>query len=69
MASIDGAATSRAKNFWSFERQQVSARTVRRRLEQHGHSARRPQLRLPLTLHHRQELLQWCYQRRTRECK
>ncbi|GFV24496.1 transposable element Tcb1 transposase [Trichonephila clavipes] len=38
---------------------------LRRRLQQHGLSARRPWLRLPLTLHHRQERLQWRDQRRT----
>ncbi|GFW55746.1 HTH_Tnp_Tc3_2 domain-containing protein [Trichonephila clavipes] len=37
---------------------QVSARTIRRHLQQHGLSAWRPWLRLPLTLHPRQELLQ-----------
>ncbi|GFV40785.1 hypothetical protein TNCV_60181 [Trichonephila clavipes] len=39
-------------------------RTIRRRLQQHGLSARRPWLRLPLKLHLRQERLQWCDQRR-----
>ncbi|GFV42920.1 HTH_Tnp_Tc3_2 domain-containing protein [Trichonephila clavipes] len=38
------------KELVSFERQQVSARTVRRRLQQHGLSARRPWLRLPFRL-------------------
>ncbi|GFW02463.1 transposable element Tcb1 transposase [Trichonephila clavipes] len=45
--------------------QQVSTQTVRRRLLHHGFSARRPCLRMPLTLHQRQERLQWCDQRRT----
>ncbi|GFW40360.1 hypothetical protein TNCV_1019181 [Trichonephila clavipes] len=40
-------------------RQQVSARTVRRRLRKHGVSARRPCLRLPFTLQHRQKRLKW----------
>ncbi|GFX52183.1 HTH_Tnp_Tc3_2 domain-containing protein [Trichonephila clavipes] len=48
----------------SFARQQKSTRTVRRRMQQHGLSARRPWQRLPLTLHHRHERLQWCDQRR-----
>ncbi|PRD31017.1 UNVERIFIED_CONTAM: Transposable element Tcb1 transposase [Trichonephila clavipes] len=47
-------ATSRipSQDLGLFARQQVSART-------------RPWLRLPLTLHHRQEHLKWCDQRRT----
>lgn len=67
MAVTDRAATSRSlsQQMGTFARQQPSARTVRRRLQQHGLSARRPWLRLPLTLHHRQERLQWCTQRRT----
>ncbi|MBJ4999813.1 IS630 family transposase [Salmonella enterica subsp. enterica serovar Hadar] len=67
MALRDRTATSRtlSHEMGSFARQQVSARTVRRRLQQHGVSARRPWLRLPLTLQHRQERLQWCDQRRT----
>ncbi|GFU68897.1 transposable element Tcb1 transposase [Trichonephila clavipes] len=62
---MDRAATSRALNqaLGSFATQ-VSARTVRRRLQQHGFSARRP-WRLPLTQHHRQKRLQWCNQQRT----
>ncbi|GFV91731.1 hypothetical protein TNCV_4762961 [Trichonephila clavipes] len=43
----------------------ASEKTVRRRLQQHGLSARRPQLRLPLTQYHRQESLQWCDERCT----
>ncbi|GFV89246.1 HTH_Tnp_Tc3_2 domain-containing protein [Trichonephila clavipes] len=68
MTLIDYAATSRAlrEELGSFARQQVSAPTVRQPLQQHGLSARRPWLRLPLTLHHRQEHLQWCDQRRIR---
>lgn len=67
MVTRDRTATSRtlSREMESFARQQVSARTVRRRLQQHGLSARRPWLRLPLTLRHRQERLQWCDQRRT----
>ncbi|GFU60710.1 uncharacterized protein TNCV_2754611 [Trichonephila clavipes] len=34
------------------QRQQVSARTIRRRLQQHRLSAQRPWLQLPLSLHH-----------------
>ncbi|GFV13382.1 HTH_Tnp_Tc3_2 domain-containing protein [Trichonephila clavipes] len=59
MALMDRAVTSRAlsQELGSFA-QQVSTRTVRRRLQQHGLSARRPWLRLPLTLHHREDRLQ-----------
>ncbi|GFY21964.1 hypothetical protein TNCV_3296081 [Trichonephila clavipes] len=58
MALRDGAATSRAlsKKSGSFAKLQVSARTVRRRTV--GLSARRPCLRLPLTLHHRSSMHQ-----------
>ena len=45
----------------SFARQ-MSARTVRLRSQQHGLSAHRPWLCLPLTLYHRQEYLQWYVQ-------
>ncbi|GFX43218.1 HTH_Tnp_Tc3_2 domain-containing protein [Trichonephila clavipes] len=55
LALMDRAATSRApsQELKSFSRQQVSARTVRRCLQQHGLSAWRPWLWLRLTLHHR----------------
>ncbi|MBJ5505484.1 hypothetical protein JGG47_23220 [Salmonella enterica subsp. enterica serovar Derby] len=43
----------------------MSARTIRRRLQQRGLVPRRPLLRLPLTLHHRRMRLQWCVERRT----
>ncbi|MBJ5584651.1 transposase [Salmonella enterica subsp. enterica serovar Typhimurium] len=46
-------------------RNNLSARTIRRRLQQWGLVARRPLLRLPLTLHHRRMRLQWCVERRT----
>ncbi|GFT75991.1 uncharacterized protein TNCV_1255141 [Trichonephila clavipes] len=61
IALMDCGATSRAlsQEFGLFARQQVSARTVRQRLLQHGLSARRLWLRFPLTLYHRQERLQW----------
>ncbi|GFX11028.1 uncharacterized protein TNCV_512881 [Trichonephila clavipes] len=49
----------------SIARQQVSARTVRQRLQKPGFSAQRPWLPLhPLTLHHKQERLQWGDKRR-----
>ncbi|GFX12643.1 hypothetical protein TNCV_3157641 [Trichonephila clavipes] len=61
MAVMDPAALSRSlsKELESFPRQQESTRTVRRRFQQHGLSARRPWLRLPLTLHHRLKRFQW----------
>ncbi|GFX77988.1 HTH_Tnp_Tc3_2 domain-containing protein [Trichonephila clavipes] len=63
-ALMDRAATSRvmSQELRSLARQ-VSARTVRQSLLQHGLSARRPCLQLPLTLHHRQERLHLCDQR------
>ncbi|GFW40083.1 transposable element Tcb1 transposase [Trichonephila clavipes] len=42
----------------------LSARTVRRRLQQSGLSARRPLLGLPLTQNHRRLRRQWCNERR-----
>ncbi|UYV63612.1 hypothetical protein LAZ67_2004968 [Cordylochernes scorpioides] len=42
----------------------VSARTIRRRLQQSGLSARRPLLRLPLTQNHRRLRHQWYDERR-----
>ncbi|GFT89557.1 HTH_Tnp_Tc3_2 domain-containing protein [Trichonephila clavipes] len=68
MPLMDRAVTSRAlkEELGSFARQQMSTRTVRRRLQQYELSARRSWLWLLLTLHHRQERLQWCHQLRTR---
>ncbi|GFX14725.1 transposable element Tcb1 transposase [Trichonephila clavipes] len=44
--------------------QEVSARTIRRRLQQSGLSAKRPLLGLPLTQNHRRLRHQWCDDRR-----
>ncbi|GFU40400.1 transposable element Tcb2 transposase [Trichonephila clavipes] len=44
--------------------QEVSARTIRRRLQQSGLSTRRPLLNLPLTQNHRLLRRQWCDKRR-----
>ncbi|GFW65600.1 transposable element Tc1 transposase [Trichonephila clavipes] len=44
--------------------QEVSARTIRRRLQQSVRSARRPLLGLPLTQNHRRLRRQWCDERR-----
>ncbi|GFU44518.1 transposable element Tcb1 transposase [Trichonephila clavipes] len=43
--------------------QEVSARTIRRRLQQSGLSARRPLLGLLLTQNHRRLRRQWCDER------
>ncbi|GFU90813.1 uncharacterized protein TNCV_5033831 [Trichonephila clavipes] len=53
MALLCRIATSGAmsQEWGSFVGQQVSSRTVQRRLQQHGLSARRSWLRLPLQLH------------------
>ncbi|GFX33890.1 transposable element Tcb1 transposase [Trichonephila clavipes] len=53
-----------AQHIESVTHHSVSARTIRRRLQQSGLSARRPLLRLPLTQNHRHLRLQWCYKRR-----
>ncbi|GFW92657.1 transposable element Tcb1 transposase [Trichonephila clavipes] len=42
----------------------LSARTIRRRLQQSGLSARRPLIGLPLTQNHRRLRCQWCDERR-----
>ncbi|GFW33443.1 transposable element Tcb1 transposase [Trichonephila clavipes] len=42
----------------------MSARTIRRRLQQSGLPARRPLLGLPLTQNHRRLHRQWCDERR-----
>ncbi|MBJ5603936.1 hypothetical protein JGG68_24065 [Salmonella enterica subsp. enterica serovar Albany] len=66
-ALTDRTATSltQAQELESVAQQPVSARTIRRRLQQPGLVARRPLLRLPLTFHHRWMRLQWCVERRT----
>ncbi|GFV13026.1 transposable element Tcb1 transposase [Trichonephila clavipes] len=46
--------------------QEVSARTIRHRLQQSGLSARRPLLGLPLTQNHRRLRRQWCDERKMR---
>lgn len=66
MAVTDRSATSRtiAQHIQSVTHHPVSARTIRRRLQQSGLSARRPLLRLPLTQNHRRLRRQWCDERR-----
>ncbi|GFX49262.1 transposable element Tcb1 transposase [Trichonephila clavipes] len=44
----------------------LSARTIRRRLQQNGLSSRRPLFALPLTQNHRRLRHQWCDERRMR---
>lgn len=66
IAVTDRTVTSRtiAQHIQSVTHHPVSARTIRRRLQQSGLSARRPLLRLPLTQNHRRLRRQWCDERR-----
>ncbi|GFU06814.1 transposable element Tcb1 transposase [Trichonephila clavipes] len=66
MAVTDRSVTSRtvAQHIESVTHHSVSARTIRRRLQQSGLSARRPLLGLSLTQNHRCLLRQWCDERR-----
>ncbi|GFV53431.1 transposable element Tcb1 transposase [Trichonephila clavipes] len=63
---MDPSVTSRtiAQHIESVTHHSVSARTIRRRLQQSGLSARRPLLGLPLTQNHRRPRRQWCDERR-----
>ncbi|GFS77440.1 transposable element Tcb1 transposase [Trichonephila clavipes] len=66
MAVTDRSVTSRTvtQHIESVTLHSVSARTIRRRLQQSGLSARRPLLGLPLTQNHRRLRRQWCDERR-----
>ncbi|GFT85330.1 transposable element Tcb1 transposase [Trichonephila clavipes] len=66
MAVMDRSVTSRviAQHIESVTHHSVSARTIRRRLQQSGLSARRPLLCLLLTQNHRRLRRQWCDERR-----
>ncbi|GFX71825.1 transposable element Tcb1 transposase [Trichonephila clavipes] len=66
MAVTDRSVTSLtiAQHIESVTHHSVSARTIRRRLQQSGLSARRPLLVLPLTQNHRRLHRQWCDERR-----
>ncbi|UYV78474.1 hypothetical protein LAZ67_16001621 [Cordylochernes scorpioides] len=66
MAVTDRLVTSRtvAQHIQSVTHHPVSARTIRRRLQQSRLSARRPLLRLTLTQNHRRLRRQWCDERR-----
>ncbi|KFM57949.1 Transposable element Tcb1 transposase, partial [Stegodyphus mimosarum] len=66
MAVTDRSVPSRiiAQQIQSVTHHPVSARTIRRRLQQSGLFARRPLLRLPLTQNHRRLRHQWCDERR-----
>ncbi|GFV06962.1 transposable element Tcb1 transposase [Trichonephila clavipes] len=66
MAVTDCSVTSRtvAQPIESVKHHSVSPRTIRRRLQQSGLSARRPLLGLPLTRNHRRLRRQWCDERR-----
>ncbi|GFV18247.1 transposable element Tcb1 transposase [Trichonephila clavipes] len=67
MAVTDCATTSRtiAQLIESVTHHSVSARTIRRHLQQSGMSARRLLLRLTLIGNHRRLRRQWCDERRT----
>ncbi|GFW04810.1 transposable element Tcb1 transposase [Trichonephila clavipes] len=66
MAVTDCSVTSRtvAHHIESVTHHSVSARTIRRRLQQSGLSARYPLLGLPLTQNQRRLRRQWCDERR-----
>ncbi|GFW24560.1 transposable element Tcb1 transposase [Trichonephila clavipes] len=66
MTLMDCSATSRtiAQHIEFVTHHSVSARTIRRHLQQSGLSARRPLLGLPLTQNHRRLHRQWCDERR-----
>ncbi|GFU74466.1 transposable element Tcb1 transposase [Trichonephila clavipes] len=66
MTVMDRSVTSQtvAQPIESVTHHSVSARTIRRRLQQSGLSARRPLLGLPLTQNHRRLRRQWCDERR-----
>ncbi|GFV70348.1 transposable element Tcb1 transposase [Trichonephila clavipes] len=66
MEVTDRSVTSQsvAQHIESVTHHSVSARTIRRRLQLSGLSARRPLLGLPLTQNHRRLLCQWCDKRR-----
>ncbi|GFW21184.1 transposable element Tcb1 transposase [Trichonephila clavipes] len=66
MAVMDRSVTSRtvAQHIESVTHHSVSARTIRRRLQQSGLSERRPLLGLHLTQNHRRLRRQWCDERR-----
>ncbi|GFX91620.1 transposable element Tcb1 transposase [Trichonephila clavipes] len=66
MAVTDRSVTSRivAQQIEFVMHHSVSARTMRRRLQQSGLSARRPLLDLPLTQNHILLRRQWCDERR-----
>ncbi|UYV62801.1 hypothetical protein LAZ67_2001985 [Cordylochernes scorpioides] len=66
MAVTDRSVTSRtvAQHIQSETHHPVFTRTIRRRLQQSGLSARCPLLRLPLTQNHRRLHRQWCDERR-----
>ncbi|GFV18535.1 transposable element Tcb1 transposase [Trichonephila clavipes] len=66
MAVTDRSVSSRtiAQHIESLMHHSVSARTIRRRLQQSGLSARRPLLGLPLTQNHRRLCRQWSDERR-----
>ncbi|GFX12234.1 transposable element Tc1 transposase [Trichonephila clavipes] len=71
MAVEDRSVTSRtvAQHIEPVTHHSVSARTIRRRLQQSGLSTRRPLLGLPLMQNHRRLRRQWCDERRMLEAE
>ncbi|GFV60641.1 transposable element Tcb1 transposase [Trichonephila clavipes] len=71
MAVTDHSVTSPAvaQHIESVTHHSVSARTIRRRLQQSGLSTIRPLLGLPLTQNHRRLRRQWCDERRMWEAE
>ncbi|GFW71612.1 transposable element Tcb1 transposase [Trichonephila clavipes] len=67
MEVTDRSVTSRtvAQHIESVTHHSVSARAIRRRLQQSGLSESRPLLGLPLTQNHRRLRHQWCFEGRT----
>ncbi|GFU96786.1 transposable element Tcb1 transposase [Trichonephila clavipes] len=66
MVVTDRSVTSRtvAQNIESVSHHSVSARSIRRRLQQSGLYVRRPLLGIPLTQNHRRLRRQWCDEKR-----
>ncbi|GFV90182.1 transposable element Tcb1 transposase [Trichonephila clavipes] len=66
MAVVDRTVSSRtvSQHIESVTHHSVSARTIRRRLQQSSRSARRPLLALPFTQNHRRLRRQLCNERR-----
>ncbi|GFS62375.1 transposable element Tcb1 transposase [Trichonephila clavipes] len=71
MAVTDRSVTSRtiAQHIESLTHHSVSARTIRRRIQQSGLSANHPLLGQLLTQNHRRLRCQWCDERKIKHCR